>query len=130
MLVRLTSSTSGEMVMLAEHAHVLWEWMDKEGSAHGVFMTGQLPAAIDRLRRGIEQDKLDTRRRAEEARMAEAARAAEAAACQEEEPGMEKKEEAPEEPVSLAQRAQPLLRLMELTCREDGFVTWEAPADF
>lgn len=124
MLVRLTSSTSGEMIMFAEHAHVLWEWMGKEGSAHGVFTTEQLPAAIDRLRRGIEQDKLATKQRAEEAR------AAEEASSEAEEQDVETMEAVPEEQVSLAQRAQPLLRLMELTCREGGFITWEATADF
>ncbi len=124
MLVRLTSSTSGEMIMFAEHAHQLWEWMGKEGSAHGVFTTEQLPAAIDRLRRGIEQDKLATKRRAEEAR------AAEEAASETEDEDVEKKKEVPEAAVSLAQRAQPLLKLMEWTCREDGFITWEAQADF
>ena len=124
MLVRLTSSTSGEMIMFAEHAHLLWAWMDKEGSAHGVFTTEQLPAAIDRLRRGIEQDRLAAKRRAEEAR------AAEAAAGEEEEPDAKKTDAIPEDPVSLAQRAQPLLNLMEWTCREEGFITWEASADF
>lgn len=124
MLVRLTSSTSGEMIMFAEHAHALWEWMDKESTAHGVFTTEQLPAAIDRLRWGIEQDKLVTKLRAEEAR------AAEEESCEAEEQDVEKMDAVPEEPVSLAQRAQPLLRLLELTCREDGFITWEATADF
>ncbi len=124
MLVRLTSSTSGEMIMFAEHAHVLWEWMGKEGSAHGVFTTGQLPAAIDRLRRGIEQDKLAAKRCAEEAR------AAESAAGETEEQDEENKGAISDEAVSLAQRAQPLLNLMEWTCREEGFITWEAPADF
>lgn len=124
MLVRLTSSTSGEMILFAEHAHLLWEWMGKEGAARGVFTTEQLPAAIDRLRRGIEKDRLAAKQWAEEAR------AAEAAGGEEEGQEPEKKDAAPDESVSLAQRAQPLLNLMEWTCREDGFITWDAPAGF
>lgn len=124
MLVRLTSSTSGEMILFAEHAHLLWEWMGKEGSARGVFTPEQLPAAIDRLRRGIEKDRLAAKQRAEEACAAEAA----GGEAEGQEP--EKKDAAPDEPVSLAQRAQPLLNLMEWTCREDGFITWDAPAGF
>ena len=38
MLVRLTSSTSGEIIMFAEHAHALFEWIGKETTARGVAM--------------------------------------------------------------------------------------------
>ena len=128
MLVRLKSSTSGEMIMFAEHAHALWEWMGKEGSAHGVFTTDQLPQAIVRLREGIKEDKLAAKRRAEEARTAE--KNENESEGENEEDGAKKKDEPTEEPVLLAQRAQPLLNLMEWTCKEEGFITWEASGDF
>lgn len=124
MLVRLSSSTSGEMIMFAEHAHALWEWMGKEGSARGIFTTHQLPRAIMRLRAGIEEEKLAAKRRAE------AARAKEELEGNGEADEAEEKEVPPEESVSLVQRAHPLLNLMEWTWKEEGFITWEASGDF
>ena len=55
MLVRLTSNTSGEMIMFAEHAHALFEWMGKESTARGVFTREQLPEAIARACQMIVQ---------------------------------------------------------------------------
>ena len=123
MLVRLTSSTSGEMVMFAKHAHVLFEWIGKECTAHGVFTREQLPEAISRLRQGIEQEKQAVKRQAEEERAAGSRDADES-----DDDG--KKEKSPDELVSLVQRAQPLLNLMQWTLREDGFILWEAGGDF
>lgn len=54
MLVRLTSNTSGEMIMFAEHARRLFEIVGKECTARGVFTTEQLPAAIARLRQAVQ----------------------------------------------------------------------------
>ena len=122
MLVRLISSTSGEMIMFAEHAHVLFEWMGKECTAHGVFTKEQLPVAIARLRRGVEEERLAAKRLAEECR---AGRAEES-----DEDGDETKEKNPDEVVSLGQRAQPLIHLMEWTLREEGFILWEAAQGF
>lgn len=122
MLVRMTSSTSGEMIMFAEHAHALWEWMGKECTARGVFTTAQLPEAIARLHRGVEEEKLAARLQAEEK-------------CAAGEVDSEGEDDAPaekpdEEPVSLIQRAQPLINLMRWTLKEEGFITWEAAKDF
>ena len=122
MLVRLTSSTSGEMIMFAEHAHVLFEWMSKECTAHGVFTTEQLPEAIARLRRGAEEEKQAAKRQAEECH---AGRANES-----DDDGAETKEKNPDEIVFLGQRAQPLIHLMEWTLKEDGFILWEAAQGF
>ena len=66
MLVRLTSSTSGTMVMFATHAHVLFGWMGKECTAKGVFTEEQIPDALARLQRGVEEEKQAIQRRAEE----------------------------------------------------------------
>ena len=47
MLIRLTSSTSGEVVMFAKHARRLFEIIGKECTARGVFTFEQLPAALE-----------------------------------------------------------------------------------
>ena len=58
MLIKLTSNTSGEMIMFAEHAHQLFEIIGKECTATGVFTTEQLPEAIARLHQAVEAEKL------------------------------------------------------------------------
>ena len=116
MLVRLTSSTSGEMIMIAEHAHDLFGWMDKECVAHGVFTEEQLPGAIAKLYQGIEKEKQAERKIEPETQKANAED--------------KKKDVFLEELIPLGKRAQPLIRLMERTLKEKGFITWEAAADF
>ena len=53
MLIKLTSNTSGEMIMLAEHAHRLFHIIGKECTARGVFIAEQLPEAIEKLHRAV-----------------------------------------------------------------------------
>ena len=57
MLVKLTSNTSGEMIMLAEHAHRLFHIIGKECTARGVFIAEQLPEAIEKLHRAVNDEK-------------------------------------------------------------------------
>ena len=121
MLVRLRSSTSGEMIMLAEHAHDLFGWLDKECVARGVFTEKQLPEAIDRLRRGIEEEKQAERKMESDRRGAE---------NQENCDENKEKKNFLDESISLGKRAQPLIHLMEKTLKEHGFITWEAATDF
>jgi hypothetical protein len=116
MLVRLTSSSSGEMFMLGGHAHALFGWIGKETVARGVFTREQLPQAICRLRLGAEEEKRALREAGTEPGR-----------------GQEEKENGeirPHEPVTLGRRAQPLIRLMERTLKEGGFILWEASGDF
>lgn len=117
MLVRLTSSTSGEVILFAEHARRLFEIVGKECTARGVFTLEQLPDAMARLRQALVDEK-EAATRAPETPPAGADR--------------EKAEDAdePEPAVSLAQRAHPLIRLMERTQNEGGFILWEAAGDF
>ena len=121
MLVRLTSSTSGEMIMVAEHAHDLFGWMGKECVAHGVFTEEQLPEAIASLYQGVEKEKQTERKIEPEERRTESQKA---------NAEDKKKEVFLDELIPLGKRAQPLIRLMERTLKEKGFVTWEAAADF
>ena len=106
MLVRLNSSTSGTMIMFAEHAHLLFEIVGKEGTASGVFTKEQLPEAIEKLQRAVKEDR------------------------QAENPAEDPEEEKPVHAVRLAQRAVPLIHLMEWTLKEKGFILWEAEKDF
>ena len=127
MLVRLTSSTSGEIIMFAEHAHALFEWIGKETTARGVFTTEQLPEAIARLRHGVEEERAAAKRLAEEKR----ANAGKNGDEDDDENGEDdEKEKEPEETVSLGQRAQPLINMMQWTLKEKGFIIWEASRDF
>ena len=121
MLVRLRSSTSGEMIMLSEHAHDLFGWLDKECVARGVFTEKQLPEAIDRLRRGIEEEKQAVKKMEPERT---------GAGSQENSDENKEKENFLNESVSLGKRAQPLIHLMERTLKENGFITWEAATNF
>ena len=129
MLVRLTSSTSGEIIMFAEHAHALFEWIGKQTTARGVFTKEQLPEAIARLRHGVEEEKAAAKRLAEEKR-ANAGKNGTKDEEDDEKGDDDEKDKEPEETVSLGQRAQPLINMMHWTLKEDGFIIWEAARDF
>lgn len=125
MLVKFRSSTSGEVIMFAEHARRLFDVVGKEGSARGVFTREQLADAIGRLRRAVEAEKIAARLAAQAPREADAD--AGAAERDDDEEEREKKAAAA---ITLAQRAQPLIQLMERTDKEEGFILWEAAKDF
>ena len=121
MLVRLTSSTSGEMIMFAKHARRLFEIIGKACSARGVFTTEQLAPAIASLRAAVDEEKLAAKRHADEAQEVEDE------PLEKDEAGAEHQADAS---ISLGQRAQPLIRLMEWTAKEEGFILWQADQDF
>lgn len=126
MLIKLTSSTSGEMIMLCEHARRLFQIIGKECTARGVFVAEQLPAALEKLHRAVDDEKLALQEAEHQAREK----------CVQEEADEEKRAACEEEymagriGVHLGQRAQPLINLMEWTLREGGFILWEAKEDF
>lgn len=103
--------------MFAEHARSLFEAIGKECTARGVFPKEQLPDAILALRRAVDDEK-------------------KVAQCDDDNKHTEVKNDEDgkgqetEEVVSLGQRAIPLIRLMEFTMKEGGFILWEASADF
>jgi hypothetical protein len=131
MLVRLTSSTSGEMIMYAEHARRLFEIIGKEGTARGVFTREQLPEAVERLHQAVQEEKLElqeTERKAREEGLVD-----DEESSDEDDEAKQAKEEAAKSGrtgVTLGQRAYPLIHLMELTFKEDGFILWEASGEF
>jgi hypothetical protein len=119
MLVKLTSSTSGEVILFAEHARRLFEIIGKECTARGVFTLEQLPEAMARLQHAVADEK-DASKRSPEAPANQQA-------------DREKTEDADDNcdrSISLGQRAHPLIRLMERTHNEGGFILWEAARDF
>ena len=121
MLVRMNSSTAGEMVMFAEHVRRLFDIIGKECTARGVFTCEQLPEAITRLKEAVAEENL----------------ALKAAERQAHEEGLEPEDEAVEDEeyrsgagIHLGQRAAPFIHLMEWTLKEKGFILWEAAHDF
>lgn len=132
MLVRLTSSTSGEVVMLAEHLRGLLEVLDKDCTARGIFTLEQLPPTIAKLKTLVEADRQAAHLYEQAKIQAEnqAGKMAGEAAENEVEEEAEDDEKSDETPIWLGQRAVPLLHLMERTLREKGFILWQADRDF
>ena len=119
MLVKITSNTSGEIIMFAEHLHALFQIIGKECTARGVFVKEQLPDAILKLQQAIDEEKLAAKLRASEEQ-----------STSDEEDSDELAEEDESQTVSLGHRAVPLIHLMEWTLKEGGFILWEASGDF
>lgn len=122
MLVKLTSSTSGEMIMFAEHARHLFEIIGKECTARGVFTKEQLPEAIARLHRAVEEEKkvlLEAEHKAREEGVKD-----------DDEEKADEDHPSARTAVHPSQRAAPLIHLMEWTEKEKGFILWEADRDF
>lgn len=109
MLVKFHSSAAGKMIMFAEPAAALLRAIGKETTAQGVITCEQLPAAIAALSALIADDPPPA-----EAPAADAG----------------ERDEAPPLPIGLAKRALPFLELLRQTLREEGYVVWEAPAEF
>lgn len=122
MLVRLTSSTSGEMIMFAEHARRLYEIIGKECTSRGVFTKEQLPAAIAKLHHAVHQEKLALHEAEHKAH--------EEGLGNEDEIIDDEDHKAGRVGINLGQRATPLIHLMEWTQKEEGFILWEADNDF
>lgn len=106
MLVRFDSNVAGRMLMFADAACGLLRVAGKECTARGVIRAEEVPEIVIRLRRLVEAERTaDSRREGDEATDPEA--------------------------VSLGLRARPFIRFLEQTARKaEGFVLWEAPADF
>ena len=109
MLVTFKSAASADVIMFGDAAKKLIAILGKDpDDAKGIVTVEQLPEAIARLRAAIEEDRARqaARGEADEEAEREAGRSGMAA------------------PVSLAQRAWPLLEMLELSQREDVPVVW------
>lgn len=122
MLVKFHSSTSGEVIMFAKDAGHLFALVGKEGTARGVFTRQQLPDAMARLHAAVDEDKMAGRHAP--------APPVDAELEEEAADDHDKPRAAVVETITLAQRAHPLLLLMERTEKEKGFILWEASGDF
>lgn len=113
MLVKFTSSTSGQIMMFAQSARQLLDILGKECSARGVITTEQLPGAIERLRVAVADEKG-------------------LSAAMDERPNdvTDSDDQDQTSRVGLRQRAYPFIELLLWTSKEDGFVLWEAAKDF
>ncbi|MBE2259043.1 MAG: DUF1840 domain-containing protein [Candidatus Accumulibacter sp.] len=113
MLVTFKSSTSGQIMMFSPVARQLLEIIGKDCGARGVITCEQLPDAIHKLRLA-----------------ADGTRSQSPAAAPDPDATGGDDDEAEGPTVALAQRAYPLIELLEWTRKEDGFVLWEAAKDF
>lgn len=102
MLVKFHSSTSGEVLMFAEVARQVVAILEKEALARGVITTEQLPEAIARIEAALAVARGERPPADDDAAM----------------------------PIGLAQRLVPFLQLLQRTRDDDGYVMWEAAADF
>lgn len=109
MLVTFKSAASADVIMFGAVAQTLIDILGKtSGEGSGIVTVAQLPEAITRLKRAIEEDR---------ARQAERPR-------DEDAEGHEAGRSAMVAPVSLAQRAWPLLNMLEAALREKEPVVW------
>jgi hypothetical protein len=109
MLVTFKSAASADVIMFGDAAKNLIAILGKDpDDPKGIVTVEQLPEAIARLRAAIEEDR---------ARHAEHGEADEEAERESGRTGMGA-------PVSLAQRAWPLLEMLEFSQREDVPVVW------
>lgn len=109
MLVTFKSAASADVIMFGDVAKRLIGVLGKDpGDTQGIVTVEQLPDAIARLRAAIDEDKARQAERSaeDEERDAEHGRSGMAA------------------PVGLAQRAWPLLDMLEVAAKEGVPVVW------
>ncbi len=110
MLVKFHSNVAGELFMFAPVARALLDILGKRADARGVITAEQLLSAIERLQQAVAVGGERPLPAGDGATRTP--------------------DDAPATSVSLAQRAFPLIDLMQRTQREDGFILWQAPQDF
>lgn len=101
-MITFQSDASGDVMMFDEVAHRMMDLMGKERTQRGVITVGQMPECIARLKAAIAEDR---------------ARGRPAADDDDEENGVAA-------PVGLAQRALPLVELLERSLQRDKPVLW------
>lgn len=107
MLVKFTSSETGELFMFAEAAHEILTAIGKEGTARGTFTLEEMLPAAEALRAAVQRAEVPH--------------------------GSDEEEEAGKErPIALRQRAWPFIEMLERTARrgKNANILWVAPQDF
>ena len=113
MLVTFKSKASADVIMFGEQAKRLIELLgkDADSAAKGIVTVEQLPGAIARLSAAIAEDKAQQQ-------------AALAAETESEDEETDPEQRGMAAPVGLAQRAWPLLDMLETAQREGVPVVW------
>ena len=107
MIITFQSAAAGDVIMFGDVAQRMMEIMGKEAGSKGIVTVEELPAAIAKLRAAMAADKADH------------ARAVNADWPQNELDSRDEKV-----PVSLTQRAVPLIELLELSLKKGRPVVW------
>ncbi len=108
MIVTFQSAAAGDVIMFGDVARRMMEIMGKDPSDKGILTVEQLPDAIARLRAAIAEDK-----------------ARRVGQSEEDLPQTERSEGGRTRPfVSVAQRAVPLLELLEFALKKKKVVVW------
>ncbi|HUW38471.1 MAG TPA: DUF1840 domain-containing protein [Rhodocyclaceae bacterium] len=108
MIVTFQSKASGDVIMFADVAHKMMEIMGKEAGDQGIVTVEQLPGALARLTAAVAADREARQGRAEE-----------------DQPQFELAPDGRRRPyVSLAQRATPLIELLEWSLKKRVPVVW------
>ena len=108
MLVTFHSDAAADVIMFGDIARKLIAILGKDpDDGKGIVTVEQLPAAIERLKAAIAEDK-----------------ARQAGHVEDEEAAQEQGHTGMAAPVGLAQRAWPLLDMLEHSQREQVVVTW------
>ncbi len=103
--VRFKSRETGDLVMLGPVAQRVLDIVGKEADAPGILLPEQIPAAVDALRRAIDDEEVAQRREDDEAR------------ARGEEPP-------PREGVSLRMRCAPFIEMLQRCERAQVEVVW------
>jgi len=106
-LVVFRSKAAGEIFMFAETARRIFEIIGRPQAARGVITAEQVPEALQRLVAAVEQEKADLKAAAEAARQTD-----------------RKLEDPPAAPVTLGQRAFPLIEMLHAAEKRKVDVTW------
>ncbi|MCK9388188.1 MAG: DUF1840 domain-containing protein [Sulfuritalea sp.] len=112
MIVTFQSPASGDVIMFGDVAKRMMEIMGKDASDKGIVTVEQLPAAIARLKAAIEEDK-QQRAGLQEEDLPQTEKVGGDGTAQNSRPF-----------VTLAQRAVPLLELLEWSLKKKKPVVW------
>ncbi|MBS1198846.1 MAG: hypothetical protein H6R18_2631 [Proteobacteria bacterium] len=129
MLVRFTSSQTGEIIMFANTARILLSAIGKPCSAEGAVTRDEMLPAAANLRRAIEAEMVRMEAVAKEGSIDKPAKDE----VEDSDVEADKSEsEIPDQVVSLAQQAWPLIDMLERSALGDekANIVWSAPVDF
>ena len=109
MLITFKSAAAADVLMFGESARAIFQVLGKDANAaQGIITVEQLPEAIARLQKAIDEDKAQRDSESED----------------DDGEVDESKPRGIGAPVSFAQRAWPLLDMLQYALKEDKPVTW------